>query len=199
MKLIKIITILSLLSNFYSYATIINRKLIDQESLTVTEPLNNSGTLHVDELSLYDTAENNGTIDANMVMVNGNFKNKQQGTVTAHTVFVAAGCNLFENQGALNVQQLNLPLYGTQLKLALNQNTVIGGLFRGDDYLGGISFDPATSRGKTKTVTVVDEHGEIHTFSDTKQNLEKFLEKALNEKVDVTALLAYLRKMTKTD
>lgn len=197
MKYTNIMALIFVMSAFEVTATMVNRGTIEKTNMKVEEPLNNSGTIMVDEtLSLYDTTENSGKIEAHTIFVNGQLKNKQKSSLTAMLMFVSASCGLLENQGAFNIQQLHLPAFGTRLKLNLNDRTVIGSLYRGDDYLGGISFEPYWSKNKQGTITITDEQGKKHTFSDTTQNLEKFLEKALNEKVSVVALIAYLRSMT---
>ena len=193
----KFFSITLLLLSFNAAATMVNRGDISRNNLVVEEPLQNSGSINVaNTLSLYDTVENSGTIEAGTILVNDTFKNSASGSVNATTVFIAAGCRALENQGVLVVGSLHLPAYGTRLKLSLNKQTSIGSLYRGEDYLGGISFQPRRSRNQS-TVMITDEQGTKHTFSGTTQNLENVLEKAINEKMNVLALLAYLRSMTR--
>ena len=188
-----LIAILILLSTFYTHATMINRSIIQKDELTVQEELNNSGAIAVEhDISLYASANNSGSITAEKLFLNGSFTNT--GTLNVTKVFTTADCNRFENQGTLNIEKLYLPAYGTYLKLRLNKQTTIGALYRGQDFLGGISYEPQANRGK---ITITDELGEQHVFAQTAETLENILEKLLNEKVSVIALITSLQKMTK--
>lgn len=181
-------------------ATIMNHSCIEKTSMTVQEPLVNSGTVSISQqLSLHDTTENSGSIEAETLFVNGMVKNQERASIRASTMFVSASCGLLHNRGTLIVDQLHLPAFGARIKLNLIGLTSIAKLYRGNEYLGGISFIPEWSHTRCSTITITDDNGIPHTFTDTTQNLENFLENALNEKGSATALLAYLRSVTKKE
>ena len=187
---------LLLLSCFYNSAIMVNHSVIQQNELVIQDELKNSGSIVVaDSLSLYNKSENSGTITTKKLFLNGSFNNS--GAVNASTVYATAGCNRFENQGTLTIGKLYLAAYETILKLSLKKQTTIGAVYRGEEFLGGISCKPDWFNNSKSTITITDERGEQHIFTGTQKTLEEILEKALNEKVSVVALITYLQQMTK--
>jgi hypothetical protein len=192
--LVKKSIIIILLLNFWCGFAFVNQAYIEQESLVFQEELINYGTISVtNALALYKKSVNEGTIESGKVLVNGAFMN--HGTVQASTIYVTAGCTMFENRGVLKVDALYLPVFGTHIKLSLKKQTVIGALYRGQEFLGGITCEPDRFSKHKVIITITDDKGRHYTFSGTQKLLEQVLENALNEKINVIALVAYLQKM----